>query len=105
MRAEDLPESFVAALVEQVQVHFAQSGQKPVGVGDDERCAAVFDVEAIVQEIQEGQRHGEQPRAKVRHVMNRVTDHRRNGTGARFERANDGISLALRAWVLVRAQD
>lgn len=105
MRTEDLPESFVAALVEQVQVHLAQSGQKPVGVGDDERCAAVFDIEAIVQEIQEGQRHGEQPRTKVRHVMNRVTDHRRDGTRARFERANDGISLALRARILVRAQD
>ena len=33
MRAEDLPEPFVAALGEQVQVDLAQRGQEPVGVG------------------------------------------------------------------------
>ena len=33
MRAEDLPESFVAALGEQVQIDFAERGQEPVGVG------------------------------------------------------------------------
>ena len=35
MGAEDLPESFVAALAEQVQVDFAQGGQEAVGVGDE----------------------------------------------------------------------
>ena len=41
MGAEDLPEPFVAALGEQVQVDFAQRGQEPVRVGDGVHGSAV----------------------------------------------------------------
>ena len=34
MRTEDLPQPLVATLGEQVQVHLAEGGQEPVGVGD-----------------------------------------------------------------------
>jgi hypothetical protein len=70
VRAEDLPESFVAALGEQVQVKFAQRRQEPVGVGHGVHVrritrSRVADLQAIVDQVGERQHHGEQFRLDV----------------------------------------
>jgi len=62
--AEDLPQSFVAALGEQMQIHFAQCGQEAVRVGhvvDMRRFAAgvVADLESVIHQIRERQRDRE----------------------------------------------
>ena len=66
MRAEHLPQSFVAALGEQVQVDLAERGQEPVRIGhrmDNRRIAAalVADLQPVVSQVRERQRHREQP--------------------------------------------
>ena len=60
MRAEDLPQPFVTALGEQVQIDLAQGGQESVRVGRGvrERLAVgprIAHFEAVVDEIGERQ--------------------------------------------------
>ena len=56
VRAEDLPQPFVAALGEQVQVDLAERGQEAVRVGDGVHVgravrAGIADLEPVVDEV------------------------------------------------------
>jgi len=59
MRAEDLPQSFVPAFGEQVQVDVAEGRQKPVTVGDGVNTrltgTGVADLESVIGEVGERQ--------------------------------------------------
>ena len=98
--AQDLPQPFVAALVEQVQVHLAQGGQKPVAVGGDVRGARIADLQAVVDEVGEGQRDGEQAGADMLHRMALSADKSSHRLGVRAQGPDDGLIP-----VFVRAED
>ncbi len=101
MRAKDFPEPLVAALGEQVQVDFAQRRQEAVGVGDGVRVGAlVADLQPVVDEVDERQRHREQAGVDVLHREPVVADERDDFGRVRPERADDGVVA-----VLVGAQD
>ena len=78
--AQRLPETLVATLGEQVQVDLAQGRQEPVGVGNgvDERrlVLGVADLEAVVDEVGERHRDGEQPGLDVGQRMAGAADQR-----------------------------
>ena len=101
MRAKDFPQSFVATLVEQVQIDFAQRRQEAVGVGDRVRVGVVVtDLEAVVDEVDERQRDGEQAGVDVLQREPVVADQCDHFGGVRPERPDDGVVA-----VFVGAQD
>ena len=105
VRAEYLPESFVATLGEQVQIDLAQGRQEPVriGHGGPERAAIgcrVTDLEPVVDQVDERQRHREQPGVDVLQRVPLAADQCGHHLGVRTERPDDGLVA-----VLVRAED
>ena len=100
MGAQHVPQPFVAAFVEQMQVDFAQRRQESVGVGDRVRFAVfVAHFEAVVDQVDERQRHGEQAGVDVLQQKTVVTDQRDHLGGVRAEGPDDGVVA-----VFVRAQ-
>ena len=100
MGAKDFPQPFVATLVEQMQVDFAQRRQESVGVGDRVRFAVlVAHFQAVVDQVDERQRHGEQAGVDVLQREPVVADKRDHLGGVRAEGPDHGVVA-----VFVRAQ-
>ena len=100
MGAKHVPQPFVAAFVEQMQIDFAQRRQESVGVGDGMRFAVfVAHLEAIVDQVDERQRYGEQAGVDVLQREPVVADKRDHLGGVRAEGPDDGVVA-----VFVRAQ-
>ena len=97
MGAEDLPETFVAALGEQVQVHLAQSRQEPVAVGDGVRliAAGIADLESVVHEVDERQLDRVHPGVNVGHRVARPADHDAHRGRMRTQCPDDGPGAVL----------
>ena len=105
MGTEDLPESFVAALGEQVQVDFAERGQEPVGVGHRVHIrriarAGIADLQPVVDQVGERHRHGEQARLDVLEHIPVVADQRHHFDRVRTVRPDHRVVA-----VFVRAQN
>ncbi len=100
MSAEDLPQSFVAALGEQMQIHFAQCGQEAVRVGhvvDMRRSAAgvVADLESVIHQIRERHRDREKARLDVLEHIALTADDRRHLDRVRSIRTYHGVIAVL----------
>ncbi len=101
MCAEDLPQLLVAALAEQVEVHFAQGGQEAVAVGDGDGVPArIGDLEPVVDEVGERQRHREHTGVDMRHRVALAAHQRHHFLGMRLERTDHCVVV-----VFVRAED
>ncbi len=105
MRAEDVPEPFMTALGEQVQVHLAEGGQEPVGIGDgvgDVRAArpGIADLQAIVDEVGEVQGDGEEALGDVCHRIAAPPDEGHDRRRVRPQCPDHGV-----VGVFVRTED
>ncbi len=98
--AKDFPEPFVAALGEQVQIHFAECRQETVGVGGDQRAARVSHLQAVVDQVGERQGHREDTRPDMLHRVSDPADQCRHRLGVRAQCPDDGVFA-----VLVRPED
>ena len=103
--AEDLPQPFVAALGEQVQIHLAEGGQEAVAVGGGDGVARVADLQPVIGQVGERHRDGEQPGLKVRQRELLPADQRRHRFRTRAQRPDDGVVPNGLVEVLVGAQD
>ena len=98
--AEDLPQSFVAALGEQMQIHFAQRGQEAVRVGhvvDMRRITAgvVADLQPVIHQIRERHRDREKARLDVLEHIALTADERRHLDRVRSIRTYHGVIAVL----------
>ena len=101
MRAKDLPQPFMASLVEQMQVDFTQGRQEAVGVGDRLRVTTVVDhFEAVIDQVDERQCRREQAGVDVLQREPVSPDQCDHAGGVRPEGPDDSVVA-----VFVGAQD
>ena len=77
MGAENIPEPFVAALREQMEIQLAERRQEPIGIGDGVRRSAlalIADLQPVVGQVGERQRNAEEAGIYVLEDISLVTD-------------------------------